>query len=84
MYTTSGTPKLDDHTWEGHLVGCSSYSKAYRIYNSTTRRVVESPNVSFIETLEVGRPPECVDLTDETMDSDIDLSVGNKPSTTTA
>ena len=35
---------------EGRLVGYSNSSKSYRVYNSATRRVVESRNVFLIET----------------------------------
>eukprot|EP00903_Cladosiphon_okamuranus_P009153 g8746.t1 len=41
--------KLPDRAWEGRLVGYSKDSRAYRIYNPATRRVVESRNVTFIE-----------------------------------
>ena len=42
--------KLESRAWEGRLVGYSMDSKSYRVYNSQTRRVRESRNVTFIET----------------------------------
>ena len=44
------TKRLGDKAWEGRLCGYSQESKAYRIYNPETRKVVESRNVVFIET----------------------------------
>lgn len=52
--------KLEDKAWEGQLVGYSKDSRAYRIYNSRTRRVVESRNVTFIETPDVPLPAAAV------------------------
>lgn len=44
------TKKLESRAWEGRLVGYSTTSKSYRIYNSQSHRVRESRNVVFIET----------------------------------
>lgn len=44
------TKKLSDRAFEGKLCGFSQDSKAYRIYNPATGNVVESRNVTFIET----------------------------------
>ena len=44
------TNKLEHRALEGRLVGFSEESKPYRIYNSETRRVQVSQNVTFIET----------------------------------
>lgn len=59
------------------MEGYSSDRKAYRIYDLTPRRVVESHNVCFVETLGVQLPPPCYDLNDEKMNSDIDSRGGN-------
>ena len=44
------TRKLDDRTFEGKLCGFSQGSRAYRIYNPAKGTVVESRNVTFLET----------------------------------
>ena len=44
------TRKLDDRTFEGKLCGFSQDSRAYRIYNPAKGTVVESRNVTFLET----------------------------------
>jgi len=44
------TSKFEDKAWEGMLCVYSTNSKDYRVYNPSTRRVVESRNVTFIET----------------------------------
>lgn len=56
--------KLQEKAWEGRLVGYTQDSEAYRIYNSRTRVVVKSRNVTFIETLDnirkkMEQPPSC-------------------------
>lgn len=43
------TKKLDEKAWEGQRCGYSMDSKAYRIYNPKTKRVVESRNIQLIE-----------------------------------
>eukprot|EP00903_Cladosiphon_okamuranus_P012055 g11319.t1 len=53
--------KLQDRAWEGRLVGHSKDSRAYRIYNSRTRQVVETRNVTFIETPDAPLPPAAAD-----------------------
>ena len=53
--------KLQDRAWEGRLVGYSKDSRAYRIYNPATRRVVESRNVTFIETPDAPLPAAAAD-----------------------
>ena len=42
--------KLDAAAWERKVCGYSKESKSYRVWNPKTRRVVESRNVTFIET----------------------------------
>lgn len=60
VHVETHTKKLEPRAWEGRLVGYSTDSKSYRIYNPATKRVRESRNVVFIETpsalprLEVG------------------------------
>lgn len=44
------TRKLDDRSFEGKLCGFSQDNKAYRIFNPSKGTVVESRNVTFIET----------------------------------
>ena len=44
------TRKLDDRAFEGKLCGFSQDSRAYRIYNPAKDTVVESRNVTFLET----------------------------------
>ena len=44
------TRKLDDRAFDGKLCGFSQDSRAYRIYNSAKGTVVESRNVTFLET----------------------------------
>ena len=44
------TKKLEHRAWNGHLVGYSVDSKSFRVYNSSTRNVLESRNVILIET----------------------------------
>ena len=41
--------KLDPHAWEERLVGYSSNSTSFSIYNTTTKRVVELRNVILLE-----------------------------------
>ena len=61
--------KLEDKAWEGRLVGYSKDSKAYRIYNSTTRQVVESRNVTFIECPDHSIVPTAAATEDNDLDS---------------
>ena len=51
------TKKLALKADEGRLVGCSSNSKSYRVYNPVTRYIMESRNVIFIDTLSRLLPP---------------------------
>ena len=44
------TRKMDDRALEGKLCGFSQDSRAYRIYNPAKGTVVESRNVTFLET----------------------------------
>ena len=44
------TRKLDDRAFEGKLWGFSQDSRAYRIYNPAKGTVVESRNMTFLET----------------------------------
>eukprot|EP00752_Nemacystus_decipiens_P018047 g16180.t1 len=64
--------KLQDRAWEGRLVGYSKDSRAYRIYNPATRRVVESRNVTFIETPDAPVPPAAADTRDSSFPPDAD------------
>eukprot|EP00752_Nemacystus_decipiens_P002765 g2583.t1 len=64
--------KLQDRAWEGRLVGYSKDSRAYRIYNPATRRVVESRNVTFIETPDAPVPPAAADTRGSSFPPDAD------------
>lgn len=44
------TPRLRDKAWEIKLCRFSHNSRMYRIFNSSKRAVVESRNVTFLET----------------------------------
>eukprot|EP00752_Nemacystus_decipiens_P010530 g9376.t2 len=50
VHEETHTRKLEHRAWEGRLVGYSTDSKSYRVYNAATRRVRVSRNVVFIET----------------------------------
>lgn len=50
VHIETHTKKLEDRSWEGRFCGYSQDTKAYRIYNPATHKVVESRNVVFIET----------------------------------
>ena len=50
VHIETHTKKLEDRSWEGRLCGYSQDTKAYRIYNAKTNKVVEIRNVVFIET----------------------------------
>ncbi len=50
VHIETHTPKLGDRAWEGKLCGFSHNSRAYRIYNASKGTIVESRNVSFLET----------------------------------
>ena len=74
--------KLDAAVWEGKVCGYSEESKFYRVWNPKTHRVVESRNVTFIETPPHLLPlpsklfplhdlvPPSWDLKDDTLDND--------------
>ena len=47
--------KLDAAAWERKVCGCSEERKSYRVWNPKTHRIVESRNVTFIET-----PPQLI------------------------
>ena len=47
--TLSALGKFDGKSDEGYLVGYSTTSKAYRVYNLVTKRVVENLHVNFLE-----------------------------------
>ena len=49
--------KLEPKAWEGLMIGYGKDSRSYRIYNPQTRRITESRNVTFIETLPKALPP---------------------------
>ena len=49
---------LEDRAFEGKLCGYSHNSKAYRIYNPAKGTVVESRNVTFLETPAYTLPPD--------------------------
>ena len=57
MCTLRDTKKLALKAVEGRLVGYSSDSKSYRVYNPVTRCIIESRNVIFIETPSRLLPP---------------------------
>ena len=74
---------LDVAAWEGKVCGYSEESKSYRVINPKTYRVVESRNVTFIETpsQHVRPPPSKLfplqdlvppswDIDDDTLDND--------------
>ena len=50
VHIEAHTRKLEDRSWEGRLCGYSQDTKAYRICNAKTNKVVESRNVVFTET----------------------------------
>ena len=52
------TKKLEDRAFEGKLCGYSHNRKAYRIYNPAKGTVVESRNVTFLETPAYTLPPD--------------------------
>ena len=52
-----GSRKLDAATWKGKVYGYSEESKSYRVWNPKTHRIVNSRNVTFIETLPHLLPP---------------------------
>ena len=52
------TKKLEDRAFEEKLCGYSHNSKAYRIYNPAKGTVVESRNVTFLETPAYTLPPD--------------------------
>ena len=52
------TKKLEDRAFEGKLCGYSHNSKAYRIYNPAKGTVMESRNVTFLETPAYTLPPD--------------------------
>ncbi|CAM9369359.1 unnamed protein product, partial [Hapterophycus canaliculatus] len=76
--------KLDPRAWEGKLVGYSPNSRAYRIYNPKTRRIVSSRNVTFIEPMDVAMPPARTEEEEEEEEEDIittrspDMTSGNE------
>lgn len=49
--------KLAERAWEGRLVGYSPNSRAYRVYNLRTRKIVSSRKVIFSETTDVAMQP---------------------------
>ena len=74
--------KLDTAAWQGKVCGYSKKSKFYGVWNPKTHRVVESRNITFIETLPHLLPPPSKlsplqdlvspswDLDDDTLDND--------------
>ncbi|CAN0217670.1 unnamed protein product [Ectocarpus sp. 4 AP-2014] len=56
--------KMGPRAWEGKLVGYSPDSKAYRMYNPRTRKIVTSRNVTFVETMDAAMPPTGTDEDD--------------------
>ena len=64
------TKKLDDRAFEGKLCGFSYNSKAYRIYNPSNGNIIESRNVTFIETPAHTRPTD-ISLDDYNYEGDI-------------
>ncbi|GJW97507.1 retrovirus-related pol polyprotein from transposon TNT 1-94 [Tanacetum coccineum] len=54
--------KFEGKADEGFLVGYSVYSKAFRVFNTRTRKVEENMHIKFIENKSnvVGSGPECL------------------------
>lgn len=77
VHVETYTAKLDTRAWQGQLVGYSPDSKAYRIYNPHTRKVVSSRNVTFIENMDAAMPPA------GTSDSDDDENISSSSSDVT-
>ena len=57
-YRGIDTNNLDDMAWEERLCGGSQDTKAYRIYNPETHKVMESRNVIFVEPPSQRVPPQ--------------------------
>ena len=53
--------KLEPRAWEGKLVGYSPNSRAYRVYNPITKKIVTSRNVTFIEPVDAAMPPASIE-----------------------
>ncbi|CAB1110927.1 unnamed protein product [Ectocarpus sp. CCAP 1310/34] len=49
--------KLVNRAWPGILIGYSPDSRAYRVFNPHTKRIVHSRNVTFIEPMDAAMPP---------------------------
>ena len=49
VHVETCTQKPAAKAWEGKLCGFSTDSRAYRVYNPSTKRVMESTKVCFIE-----------------------------------
>ena len=47
--------KLDAAAWERKVCGCSEERRSYRVWNPKSHRIMESRNVTFIET-----PPQLI------------------------
>ena len=65
VHVETHSKKLEHRAWEGRLIGYSVDSESFRVYNSSTRSVRESRNVSFIETPAVLPEPDLVSGFDE-------------------
>ncbi len=50
VHVEGAKDKLNERAWEGKLVGYDSQSRTYRIYKPSTRKVIRSRNVTFIES----------------------------------
>ena len=64
--------KLTTKAWDGRMVGYGKYSKTYRIWEPGTK-IVESRNVTFIETLHVNLNAFDHDHNDGNDDTFLDL-----------
>ena len=73
VHIETHTTKLGDKAWEGKLCGFSQDSRAYRIYNPAKGTVVESRNVTFLETPPYSMPPVGTDYSvdDEDYENDV-------------
>ena len=65
MHVETHTKKLEHRAREGRLVGYSTDSKSFRIYNASARSVREARNVIFVETPSVLPEPDLVSGFDE-------------------
>lgn len=71
---------MENKDWEGRLCGCSQDTKAYRIYNETTHKAVESRStVLFKAPSKVVSPPITEPGKIDEMDNDGIISFHDEP-----